>query len=301
VQLYVLTPTEVVLLILLVKLFNLALKTVNRTCATRPLTVLTQPMILAQPLCAQWAPVELLRVIVSLPSTVMTRIHVPLTRAPMALLHVNCITTDLCTPNVCNVSVGCQLTPIVCNDRNLCTQDICINGTCNYNTPEVCPSPNYCTPSTCAAGSGCSTTARVCLLNETCYSQQSDGTLKQFTPCASVRCNTDQACIESLYNGSAAGSNCDVFVCSNTTCLYTVSACPATLSTTAIIAGGIAAGVLAGIIIACVLCAALCGGGVFAVVNAAKHENQSEVYNNPLFKGLGQTFDNPINRNSLNN
>jgi len=118
----------------------------------------------------------------------------------------------------------------------------------------------------------------------------------QYTPCSSLRCGTDQTCINDLYSGVSSNDDCDVFVCSNSTCLYTVQECPKTLSTTAIVAGGIAAGVLAGIIIAAILCAGLCGGGVFAVVNAAKHDNQSEVYNNPLFKGLGQTFDNPINK-----
>jgi len=214
-------------------------------------------------------------------------------------IHTSCITTDPCVPNVCNVSVGCVLTPVVCNDRNLCTEDLCINGTCNFNTPTPCPSPNFCTIATCVSTTGCQTTARNCLLNGTCYSQE-NGALVQYTPCTSLRCGTDQTCIDNLYAVSS-NTDCDVFVCANSTCLYTVQECPQTLSTTAIVAGGIAAGVLAGIIIAAVLCAGLCGGGVFAVVNAAKHDNQSEVYNNPLFKGLGQTFDNPINKKTGDN
>jgi len=58
----------------------------------------------------------------------------------------------------------------------------------------------------------------------------------------------------------------------------------------------LAAGVIAAICVAAVVCAGICGGGVYAVYNVAANENQAEAFNNPLFRGLGQAFDNPIHK-----
>jgi len=204
--------------------------------------------------------------------------------------HQDCITTDLCTPNVCNVSVGCQLTPILCNDNNYCTVDTCINGTCNFDTLVQCDTSDFCNPGVCHSTTGCVYTARNCLLNDTCYSNSGTGssTVKQYSPCYSILgCTSLTTCNP---------GTCDVYVCQNNTCQYTIRGCPSALSATAIIAGSLAGGIIAAIIVAAVVCAGLCGGGVYAVYSAANNENQAEAFNNPLFRGLGQAFDNPIHK-----
>ncbi|KAN0045340.1 hypothetical protein ACTA71_005717 [Dictyostelium dimigraforme] len=65
----------------------------------------------------------------------------------------NCITTDLCNPNVCigDPDFKCQINDNICDDNNFCTKDTCSgNGICSHTPVDNC--------NDCSNNFGCITT-----------------------------------------------------------------------------------------------------------------------------------------------
>jgi len=65
------------------------------------------------------------------------------------------------------------------------------------------------------------------------------------------------------------------------------------------IGAGLSAAIIAGIIIAAVVCCGASGAGAYAVYSKNPFEKDGSVMNNPLYAGVGNEFNNPLNRAQL--
>jgi hypothetical protein len=64
------------------------------------------------------------------------------------------------------------------------------------------------------------------------------------------------------------------------------------------VAAGLATGVIVGIIVGIVLCFACAGGGIYAASNMTKDDSVNSTLNNPLYKGDGNSGNNPLYKNT---
>jgi cysteine-rich repeat protein len=101
-----------------------------------------------------------------------------------------CDDGDVCTDDVCNITVGggtCQHPPKNCDDGYSCTEDTCdsSDGTCRHSPSDaLCNDNNACTDDFCSLTMGCSNTANSspcndnnrCTTNDICNAKVCRGT-----------------------------------------------------------------------------------------------------------------------------
>eukprot|EP01111_Echinosteliopsis_oligospora_P014243 TRINITY_DN5323_c0_g1_i1.p1 TRINITY_DN5323_c0_g1~~TRINITY_DN5323_c0_g1_i1.p1 ORF type:complete len:1163 (-),score=296.52 TRINITY_DN5323_c0_g1_i1:71-3559(-) len=125
--------------------------------------------------------------------------------------EIQCTTTDLCYPMICDGSSGNCVngTAVNCDDGNLCTEDVCDNGNCT-NTLLPCNSTDPCLISSCSPKGGC------VHFNKSC---------DDYNPCTIDSCGVDGTCLHSSFASNCIACNtteactwedqCNPFVCSN--------------------------------------------------------------------------------------
>jgi fibro-slime domain-containing protein len=238
-------------------------------------------------------------------------------------------TKDLCTPAVCNASIGCVPGTSICNDHNPCTTDTCVGYmNCSYTLADACTDNDPCTNDICNSNSDSLATAcshtnvtctppTICQIATGCESSK-NGCVFEPKPCppstdfcTNIVCDNSAGCIPVPKVCLVNDADCYVGVCNSATASCTSQQRPnfATLTsskgngqtcyalyeqvkTAAIITGGILAAIIVGAVIFAAL-AALAARKAYLYMQL-RNANTSGVSNNPLYTPSGGAGDNPL-------